>query len=446
MKVSVEQISEITSRVNVEVDEEAVSRQLRKAYNRLNRSAKVKGFRPGKVPLTILKRHYGDQVNHEVGLELVNDTLMEAVQQTGMEVVSQTDLDREPLHEGEPFRYSFVVEVKPQIHAQDYRNLPAKRPPVAVSDEEVAAELDLRRQANFHLRSLEEPRPIQQGDHAVLDFKTFVDGKPVPDGEAKGFHLEVGSNRFSPEFENELIGTSKGEEREIQVDYPVDYGNKHLAGKKATFQVAVRDIKEKVLPELDDEFAKNLGEFESLEDLRLAIRQELESNKRKRVEDEVWVQICDELLNRNPFAVPKSMVEQELQRMLDTIRFRLSSQNLTLEQAGMDEDTFKERNRQMAEKRVRTSILLERISHQEGLEISDEDLEQGLKRTAEKMNQPYEKVRDFYLRSNMMDSYRHQLLEEKVIDFLQDQADISEVEQEATSGPEETKSESEENS
>ncbi len=446
MKVSVEQISEITSRVNVELPEEAVSRQLKKAYNRLNRSAKVKGFRPGKVPLTILKRHYGDQVNHEAGLELVNDTLMEALEQTGMEVVSQSDLDREPLQEGEPFRYSFVVEVKPQVHAQDYKNIPAKRPPLEVSDEEVAAELALRRQTNFHLRSLEEPRPIQQGDHAVLDFKTFADGKPVPDGEARGFHLEVGSNRFNPEFENELLGASKGEEREIQVAFPLDYGNKNLAGKKATFQVAVKDIKEKVLPELNDEFAKNLGEFESLEDLRSAIRQELESSKRKRIDDEVWVQICDELLNRNPFEVPKSMVEQELQRMLDTIRFRLSSQNLTLEQAGMDEDTFKERNRQMAEKRVRTSILLERISHQEGFEVSDEELDQGLHSTAEKMNQPYDKVRDFYVRSNMMDSYRHQLLEDKVINFLQDQADITEGEQVAISGPEKKQSESEENS
>ena len=446
MKVSVEQTSEITSRVNVELSEEAVSRQLKKAYNRLNRSAKVKGFRPGKVPLTILKRHYGDQVNHEVGLELVNDTLMEALEQTGMEVVSQSDLDREVLQEGEPFRYSFVVEVKPQVHAQDYKNIPAKRPPLEVSDEEVAAELALRRQTNFHLRSLEEPRPIQQGDHAVLDFKTFADGKPVPDGEARGFHLEVGSNRFNPEFENELLGASKGEEREIQVAFPLDYGNKNLAGKKATFQVAVKDIKEKVLPELNDEFAKNLGEFESLEDLRSAIRQELESSKRKRIDDEVWVQICDELLNRNPFEVPKSMVEQELQRMLDTIRFRLSSQNLTLEQAGMDEDTFKERNRQMAEKRVRTSILLERISHQEGFEVSDEELDQGLHSAAEKMNQPYDKVRDFYVRSNMMDSYRHQLLEDKVINFLQDQADITEGEQVAISGPEKKQSESEENS
>jgi trigger factor len=445
MKVSVEQIGEITSRVKVELPEEAVRRELKKAYNRLNRSAKVRGFRPGKVPLTILKRHYGDQVNHEVGLELVNDSLMEAVKQTGMEVVSQYDLDREPLQEGEPFRYSFVVEMKPQVHAQDYKNIPAKRPPVDVSDEEVAAELDLRRQENFHLRSLEEPRPIHQGDHAVLDFKTLVDGKPVPDGEARGFHLEVGSNRFNPEFENKLIGVSKGEERDIQVSFPVDYGNKNLAGKKATFQVAVKDIKEKILPELNDEFAKNLGEFGSLEDLRAVIRQELESSKRKRIDDEVWVQLCDELLRRNPFEVPKSMVEQELQRMLDTIRFRLSSQNLTLEQAGIDEDTFKERNRQMAEKRVRTSILLERISHQEGLEISDEELEQGLHSTADKMNQPFDKVRDFYLRSNMMDSYRHQLLEEKVINFLQDQADIVEVEQVATTGPEEKQSESEEN-
>jgi trigger factor len=445
MKVSVEQIGEITSRVKVELSEEAVSRQLRKAYNRLNRSAKVRGFRPGKVPLTILKRHYGDQVNHEAGLELVNDTLMEALEQTGMEVVSQSDLDRDPLQEGEPFRYSFVVEVKPQVRAQEYKNIPAKRPPVEVSDEEVAAELALRRQANFHLRSLEEPRPIQQGDHAVLNFKTFADGKPVPDGEARGFHLEVGSNRFNPEFENELIGVSKGEEREIQVAFPPDYGNKNLAGKKATFQVAVKDIKEKVLPELNDEFAKNLGEFESLEDLRSAVRQELENSKKKRIDDEVWVQICDELLNRNPFEVPKSMVEQELQRMLDSIRFRLSSQNLTLEQAGMDEDTFKERNRQMAEKRVRTSILLERIAQQEGFEISDEELDQGLHGAAEKMNQPYDKVRDFYLRSNMMDSYRHQLLEDKVINFLQDQADITEGEPVAISDPEKKPSESEEN-
>ena len=445
MKVSVEQISEIASRVKVELPEDKVSRQIKKAYNRLNRSAKVRGFRPGKVPLTILKRHYGDQVNQEVGIELVNDTLMEALEKTEMDVVSQSDLEKEPLQEGEPFRYSFVVEVKPQVHAREYKNIPAKRPSVDVSDEEVAAELELRRQTNFHLRSLEEQRPIQLGDHAVLDFTTFADGKPVPDGEAKGFHLEVGSNRFNPELENELIGASKGEEREIQVAFPVDYGNKNLAGKNATFKVKVKDIKEKVLPELNDEFAKNLGGFESLGDLRLAVRQELESSKTKRIDDEVWVQICDELINRNPFEVPKSMVEQELQRMLDTIRYRLSSQNLTLEQAGMDEGTFRERNRELAEKRVRTSILLEKISHQESLEINDEELDQSLHLTAEKMNQPYDKVRDFYFGSNMMDSYRHQLLEDKVINYLRDQADITEVNQIPTTGPEEKQSESEEN-
>ena len=430
----------------MELPEEAVSRQLKKAYNRLNRSAKVRGFRPGKVPLTILKRHYGDQVNQEVGLELVNETLMAALEQTEMEVVSQSDLDRKPLQEGQPFHYSFVVELKPQVNAQDYKNIPAKRPPVDISDEELAAELELRRQTNFHLKSVGEPRPIQQGDHAVLDFKTFADGKPVPDGEAQGFHLEVGSNRFNPEFENELIGASKGEEREIQVAFPADYGNKNLAGKNVTFQVAVKDVKEKVLPELNDEFAKGLGEFDSLDDLRSAVRQELETSKIKRIEDEIWVQISDELIKRNPFEVPKSMVEQELQRMLDTIRYRLSSQNLTLEQAGMDEETFRERNRELAEKRVRTSILLEKISHQESLEISDEELDQSLHSTAERMNQPYDKVKDFYLRSNMMDSYKHQLLEDKVINYLRDQADISVVEQIPTSDPEEKQSESEENS
>ena len=445
MKVSVEEISEIARRLHVELPEDKVDNHLKKAYNQLSRTAKIKGFRPGKVPLAILKRHYADQVSHEVGLELVNETLMEALEQTGMQAISQSDLDREPLQEGEPFRYSFLVEVQPEIVVRDYQKIPAQRQRLIISDEEVDTELELRRQTNSHLESPEKPRPIQQGDHAVLDFEAFVEGKPVPDGQAKSFHLEVGSNRFSPEFENQLIGASMGEQREIEVTFPPDYGNIHLAGKNATFQVVIEDIKEKVLPELDDSFAKNLGEFESLEDLRGAVRQELESSKKNQLDGQVWAQIQDELINRNPFEAPQSMVEQELQRMLDTIQYRLSAQNVTLEQAGMDEETFKERNREPAERRVRGTFLLEKIAQQESLEISDEEVDQGLHRSAEDMNQSYEQVRDFYQKSNLMEPYKRQLMEEKVVNFLRDHADMTEVE-EAVSGPGEDKNKREERS
>jgi trigger factor len=327
MKISVEEISEIARKVHVELPEDKVNRHLKKAYRQLNRTAKVRGFRPGKVPLGILKRQYADQVHHEVGLELVNETLMEALEQTAIEAVGQSDLDREPLQEGEPFRYSFIVEVRPEVVVNDYRKIPAQRKQRVVNEEEVDAELEVRRQANSYLKSLEKPRPIQQGDHAVLDFKAFAEGKPVPDGEAKGFHLEVGGNRFNPDFETKLIGASKGEQREIEVTFPPDYGNKNLAGKKATFQVEIKDIKEQGLPELDDEFAKNLGDFDNLEDLRTAVRQELEGKREQQVDADVWAQVLDELISRNPFDVPQSMVEQELQRMLDTIRYRLSAQN-----------------------------------------------------------------------------------------------------------------------
>ncbi len=445
MKISVEEISQTARKVHVELPEEKVTRHLKKAYRQLNRTAKVRGFRPGKVPLAILKRQYADQVNHEVGLELVNETLMEALEQTDIEAVAQSDLDREPLQEGEPFRYSFTVEVRPEVVVKDYKKIPAQRKQLVVNEEEVDAELELRRQANSYLKSLEEPRPIQQGDHVVLDFKAFAEGKPVPDGEAKGFHLEVGGNRFNPEFETKLIGASKGEQREIEVTFPPDYGNKNLAGKNATFQVEIKDLKEQGLPELDDEFARNLGDFDSLKDLRTAVRQELESSKGNQIDAEVWTQILDELISRNPFDVPQSMVEQELQRMLDTIRYRLSAQNLTLEQAGMDEETFTERNRDVAERRVRTTIFLEKIAHQESLEIGDEEVDQGLHTSAKDMNQSYEQVRDFYKNSNLMEPYKRQLLEEKVINFLRDQADITEVE-EAASGPGEDKSKREERS
>jgi trigger factor len=445
MKISVEEISEIARKVHVELPEDKVNRHLKKAYRQLNRTAKVRGFRPGKVPLAILKRQYADQIYHEVGLELVNETLMEALERIDIEAVGQSDLDREPLQEGEPFRYSFIVEVRPEVVVNDYKKIPAQRKQRVVNEEEVDAELELRRQANSYLKSLDEPRPIQQGDHAVLDFKAFAEGKPVPDGEAKGFHLEVGGNRFNPDFETKLIGASKGEQREIEVTFPPDYGNKNLAGKKATFQVEIKDIKEQGLPELDDEFAKNLGDFDNLEDLRTAVRQELESKKEQQVDAEIWAQVLDELISRNPFDVPQSMVEQELQRMLDTIRYRLSAQNLTLAQAGMDEETFKERNREAAERRVRATILLERIAQQESLEVSDEEVDQGLHTSAKDMNQSYEQVRDFYKNNNLMEPYKRQLMEEKVINFLRDHADLTEVE-EVASGPGEDKNKREERS
>ena len=445
MKISVEEISETARKVHVELPEDTVNRHLKKAYQKLNRTAKVRGFRPGKVPLAILKRQYADQVHHEVGLELVNETLMEAVKQTDIEAVGQSDLDREPLQEGEPFRYSFIVEVRPEVVVTDYKKIPAQKKQLVVNEEEIDAELELRRQANSYLKSLEELRPIQQGDHAVLDFKAFAEGKPVPDGEAKGFHLEVGGNRFNPDFETKLIGANKGEQREIEVTFPPDYGNKNLAGKNATFQVEIKDIKEQGLPELDDEFAKNLGDFDNLEDLRTAVRQELESKKEQQADAEVWGQVLDELISRNPFDVPQSMVEQELQRMVDTIRYRLSAQNLTLEQAGMDEETFKERNREAAERRVRATILLERIAQQESLEVSDEEVDEGLHRSAKDMNQSFEQVRDFYKNNNLMEPYKRQLMEEKVINFLRDHADLTEVE-EAASGSGEEKNKREEHS
>jgi len=427
MKVSVQEISGTASRVQVELPRESVSKRLEAAYRQLKRTAKVRGFRPGKVPLAILKRHYGDQVNHEVAVELVNDTLMEALEQTEMKVVSQSDLDRGPLQEGEPFSYSFVVEVRPDIVVSDYEKIPAQRRRLLIKHEEIDAELELRRQANSFLKPLEEPRPIQPGDHAVLDFKTFAEGKPVPDGEAKGFHLEVGANRFHPDFESKLVGASKGERLEIEVTYPADYGNENLAGKKASFQVVVKDTKEKALPELDDDFARGLGEFESLEELRSAVRAELEHKRENEIDAEVDVQLIEELIKRNPFDLPPSMVEQELQRMLDTIRYRLSAQQLTFEQAGMDEHTFRERNRDIAEKKVRKSILLDKIAVQERFEITEEEVDQGLHKAAEEAKQPYEKVKGFYQKSNLLEPYRHQLLEDKVMRFLRGLAEITEV-------------------
>jgi trigger factor len=431
MKVSVEQMSEIKRKIQVELPEQRVKAELQKTYSRLNRTAKIKGFRAGKVPISILKRYYEDQVLNDVGLQLINDTIMEALRESRMEVISQTELEREPLHEGEPFRYSVVVEVKPEIVIKDYQKIPVRRRRPLVSDRKVENELELRRQAGSYLRSPEQARPIKPGDHVLLDFTSYTEGRPVKGGDVKGFQLEVGANQFNAEFEAKLIGASKDDQRQIEVTFPSDYGNKKLAGKHVTFQVDIKDVKERVLPYLDDEFARDLGEFQNLDELRIAIRRQLEDQEKRRIDGEVEQQLVDALIARNPFEIPEGMVEQELQRMLDTIRYRLSAQNLTLEKAGVDENVFRQQQRDRAERAARSSAILERLAVQENLEVTEEELEERIRINAEEIQQPHEKVRAFYAKSNLMDSLRRQVLREKLIKLLTDQAEITEVEDNA---------------
>jgi trigger factor len=261
----------------------------------------------------------------------------------------------------------------------------------------------------------------------LLDFRAFSGSRPVPGGEAKGYELEVGSNRFSPEFENRLLGAVKGEERQIEVTYAVDHPNKNLAGQTVRFEVAVKDVMERLVPELDDEFARTVGSSQNLEELRGLIRQQVEKQKKKAVDDEVRQQLLDDLIARNPFELPQGMVERELQRLLESIRHRLAAQNVSLEQAGIQEGTFKQQNRDRAEKSARATLLLERLAAQENLVVGDDELEEGLRQSAEDLNRPLDKVKDFYRKNNLMEPLRRQLLEEKVVKLLLDQADIAEV-------------------
>ncbi len=427
MKVSVESLSQVRRKVRVEIPPETVTRELDKAYRQLSRTVRIRGFRPGKVPLAMLKRQYESQVQNETGLQLVKDTVTEALKQGEIEAVSDPQLDREPLLEGEPFRYSVVVEVKPAIAVKDYGKIPVRRKQVQVSDEELDVQLELRRQASAFLRTFGEGRPIRQGDHVLLDFKSFTGARPVPGGEANGYQLEVGAKRFNPELEEKLLGAVKGEQRNIEVAFAADHPNKNLAGKTVRFEVVVKDVMERLVPELSDEFARTMGTVQTVGELRQLIRQQLEKQKAKAIDAEVRQQLVDELIARNPFEVPQGMVEQELQRTLETVRYRLAAQNVTLEQAGVREDSFRQQNRDRAERSARANLLLERLTAEQRLVVSDEELEEGLRQSAEELNRPLDKVKDFYTKNNLIEPLRRQLLEDKAVRFLLDQALITEV-------------------
>ncbi|MBW2122921.1 MAG: trigger factor, partial [Deltaproteobacteria bacterium] len=302
MDVRVEELGPTRKKIHVVVPQEAVKKEIEDVYVALRKTAKVKGFRPGKIPREILKRYYNDYVTEQVISRLIESTYKGAISESKILPVSLPNLENEGLTEGKPFRYSAVVEVEPEIKVDDYVGIPVTKGEIRVEEKEVAERLARLQQLHAQLRRIEEERPVREGDFVLIDFRGTMDGKPFKGGQGQGVSVEIGAGGFAGEIENGLIGARCDEEREIEAVFPEDHRDRALAGKKASFRVKVREIREKVIPPLDDEFAKDLGS-ESLEELREKVRGKIEEEKRLEVEREMNEQILDHLKEKNRFEV-----------------------------------------------------------------------------------------------------------------------------------------------
>ena len=436
VKAEVENLSEVKRKLSIEVPADEVTEEVDRAYRELGKQAKVKGFRPGKVPRSVLEMYYHKQINEEVSEALVRRSLSVALKEKDLEAVNLTWPEPPPaVVAGQDYRYSVEIEVTPKFEVQDYRGLELSAAQVEVTDAEVEARLEEVRQQNALLKPPRENRPIQEGDFVVHDYQAYFAGEPVEAGKAEGAYVEVGSGKFNAEFEKNLMGLMEGAESRFPVDLPNDFANPLLAGKSVEFQVKIQEVKEKVVADLDDNFAKALGgNFQTLDALREAVREDIIKGKERERQAILENQVHDQLISRHPFEMPPSLVNQEQENLFREQWERYSQYGIN--PAQMDHTKLLEALKPMAERRARIKILLERIAEQEGLSVDDAEVEATLARIAVHSGKEVTEVRKFYQERDLTGALKEQLRAEKAMKLLLDEAKVSDAPQAEETAPE----------
>jgi trigger factor len=422
VKIDVEDLGSTKKKLQIEVSGEIVTREIDSAYRKLSKKAKVKGFRPGKVPREILQRHYGDYVKNEVINKLINDTYFKAISDEDITPVSQPTIDDGTLEEGKAFEYSAIVEVKPDIQVKDYLSLKLKASKTEVAREDVEKRLGELQNLHAQLVTVERREKIREGDFVIIDYDGFSDGRPLDGSSGKDFMLQIGGGRFIPGFDEKLIGMERDDEKEVEVTFPENHPT--MAGRTAVFRVKVKEIKEKILPKLDDEFAKDIGEYPGLKELKARIREDLEKEGEESKRRELENQLVEKLIKANSFDVPRSMVEGQIDYLVADAKIRLASQGLALKDVGVGEGKLRKDLEEAAVKRVKQGLILEKVSALEGISVENEEVTERLKEISLRTNQNVEKVRGYYQQGDRMEGLKAKIVEEKTLDFLLEKSNI----------------------
>ncbi|MGD8227379.1 MAG: trigger factor [Desulfobacteraceae bacterium] len=429
MKTRLEEISPVKKKLEIEIEAGEVDKRIDEAYRDLRKGVRLPGFRPGKVPRKILERRFGSQVIDDVTRRLVNETLPKAVEETNTIPLSMPVIENEILKLGQNFKYSALMEVRPEFELKDCTGLEVEKERFSVKEEDVEAQLEEIRKTHGQLSSIEKERGIKEEDFAVIEYEGSEEGRALEGVKNTNFLIRVGSNDFHPDFEKALVGLKKGDISEFDVDFEKDYAQPKLAGRSVRFKVKVIDIKEMRLPELDDKFAKDLGaDFKDLNDLKEKIRETLVEREEKRVDRELKMRLLKKVSDSVDFELPESLVDSELNGAIENIRQNLLRSGSNMEKAGLDEEKLREDLKPASEKRVKDMLVLGEIARSNDLNITEAELSGGFKDLALSTGQDPAALRQYYEANNLKESFRQQLLEEKALNYLVKGANIIEVE------------------
>ncbi|AEF93569.1 Trigger factor [Desulfotomaculum nigrificans CO-1-SRB] len=430
MKATAERIEKNTVLLEIEVEAEKMDQAMDQAYRKIVKQVNIPGFRRGKAPRFMVERYVGKETLFGEAAEIVvPEAYTEALKETETEPIAQPKIDIVQGEPGKPLIFKATVEVKPEVTLGEYKGLEVKRPSTEVTEEDVNKELE--RLQNRHARLITvEDGEVQNGDTAIIDFTGYVDGEAFEGGTAENYSLTIGSGTFIPGFEEQLVGVKVGEEKDVNVTFPEDYHAENLAGKPATFKVKVKELKRKELAPLDDEFAKDVSEFDTLEELKNDIRNKLKQTAEEQAKAAVENGAVDAAVANATVEIPEVMVEQKVDQMLNNVNQRLMQQGINLDQyfqyTNSSVDEMRQRMKPDAEKTVRNELVLDAIAKAEKIEASEEEINEELKKIAEYVRQDVEIVRKTLELQGEMGHIIQDIVRRKTVSFLAENAKVIE--------------------
>lgn len=428
MKANAERIEKNTVQLDIEVDVEQVSQALDKAYRKMVKQVNIPGFRKGKTPRPIFERFVGKEAIYEEAMEsLVPEAYYKAVEETGIEPIDQPRLEIVQAEDGKPVLLKATVEVKPEVILGQYKGLQVSKKVTEIQEKDVDAELERLRNRHAKMLTIEEGA-VKDGDEVDLDFLGKMNGEPFKGGEGKNYPLTIGSGSFIPGFEEQLVGMNIGENKEINVTFPQEYQAEELAGQEATFEVTINGIKRKELLDLDDEFAKDVSEFDTLEELRDDLRNKLKQNAENRADNQFRQDLIDLAVDNAEVEIPESMINTQIDESVRAMDSRMSSQGMDLqtylEYTNSSMPELREQMQPEAERRVRTSLVLEAIAKYEGIKATEEEIEEECANVAGHYQQDPEEFYKVLAKEGQLGFITDRLVVNKTVQMLVDNAEI----------------------
>ena len=427
MSVQVEKLEKNMAKLTIELSAEQFEDAMKKAFNKSKNKFNIPGFRKGKAPRAMIEKMYGEGIFYEDAAdEAINATCMEAMNESGLEIVSRPEVAVEQIGKDKPFIYTATVAVRPEVTLGEYKGIEVEKVDAAVKPEDVEAELKKVQEQNARLLTVED-RPVADGDQTVIDFEGFVDGKTFDGGKAADYPLTIGSHSFIDTFEEQLIGKNLGDKCEIEVTFPEEYHAPELAGKPAKFEVTIKEIKMTELPELNDEFASEVSDFETLAEYKDDIRAKLQDKKNREAATENENRVIDKVVENAQMDIPQAMIDTQARGMVEDYARRLQSQGLNINDymkyTGMTADKLMEQMAPQALKRIKTRLVLEKIVELENIQVTDEAVYQQIGKMATSYQMEAEKLNEL-LGEKEKEQIKEDLKVQEAVDLLVSEAKL----------------------